>query len=95
METLPDFVRVRLRQLAYDKPPPRTLLTVLRELAQEYKVFLSGDAAKIDHQKCGARSMAFAGDMEAVSVSVLQEVHRRLIDHTGGLHCRFEVLAAR
>jgi hypothetical protein len=62
METLPDFVRVRLRQLAYDKPPPRTLLTVLRELAQEYKVFLSGDAAKIDHQKCGARSMAFAGD---------------------------------
>jgi hypothetical protein len=22
METLPDFIRVRLRQLAYDKPPP-------------------------------------------------------------------------
>jgi hypothetical protein len=48
METLPDFIRIRLRQLAYDKPPPRRLLAVLRELAQEYKAFLSGDAAKRD-----------------------------------------------
>jgi hypothetical protein len=35
METLPDFIRIRLRQLAYDKPPPGRLLSVLRELAQE------------------------------------------------------------
>jgi hypothetical protein len=48
METLPDFIRARLRQLARDKPPPRRLLAVLRELAQEYKAFLSGDAAKRD-----------------------------------------------
>jgi hypothetical protein len=45
METLPDFIRVRLRQLAHDKPPPTRLLAVLRELAQEYKGFLSGDVA--------------------------------------------------
>jgi hypothetical protein len=48
METLPDFIRARLRQLAYDKPPPRRLLAVLRELAREYKAFLSGDATKRD-----------------------------------------------
>ena len=30
------------------KPPPRRLLAVLRELAQEYKAFLSADAAKRD-----------------------------------------------
>jgi hypothetical protein len=30
METLPDFIRVRLRQLAHDKLPPRRLLAVLR-----------------------------------------------------------------
>jgi hypothetical protein len=48
METLPDFIRARLRQLAHDKPPPRRLLAALRELAQEYKAFLSGDAAKRD-----------------------------------------------
>jgi len=50
METLPDFIRVRLRQLAHDKPPPRRLLAVLRELAQEYKAFLSGDAANQNDQ---------------------------------------------
>jgi hypothetical protein len=49
METLPDFIRIRLRQLAYDKPSPRRLLAVLRELAREYKAFLSGDAAKRDY----------------------------------------------
>jgi hypothetical protein len=48
METLPDFIRARLRQLAHDKPPPRRLIAVLRELAQEYKAFLSGDEAKRD-----------------------------------------------
>jgi hypothetical protein len=32
-----------------DKPPPRRLLAVLRELAREYKAFLSGDAAKREH----------------------------------------------
>jgi hypothetical protein len=46
METLPDFIRARLWQLAQDKPPPSRLLAVLRELAQEYKAFLSGDAVK-------------------------------------------------
>jgi hypothetical protein len=49
METLPDFIRARLRQLAQDKPPPKRLLAVLREIAQEYKAFLSGDAAKREH----------------------------------------------
>jgi hypothetical protein len=49
METPPDFIRIRLRQLAYDKPPPRRLLAILRELAREYKAFLSGDAAKLDN----------------------------------------------
>jgi hypothetical protein len=48
MEMRPDFIRARLRQLAHDKPPPRRLLAVLRELAQEYKAFVSGDAAKRD-----------------------------------------------
>jgi hypothetical protein len=46
METLPDFIRIRLRQLAYEKPPPGRLLAALRELAQEYKAFMSGDTAK-------------------------------------------------
>jgi hypothetical protein len=50
METLPDFIRTRLRQLAFDKPPPRRLLAVLCELAQEYKAFLSGDAANQNDQ---------------------------------------------
>jgi hypothetical protein len=45
METLPDFILARLRQLAHDKPPPRRFLAALRELAQEYKAFLSGNAA--------------------------------------------------
>ena len=48
METLPEFILAPLRQLAHDRPPPRTLLAVLRELAQEYKAFLSGDPAKRD-----------------------------------------------
>jgi hypothetical protein len=43
METLPDFIRVRLRQLAYDKPPPGRLLAALRELAQEYKALNHND----------------------------------------------------
>jgi hypothetical protein len=46
MERLPDFIRARLWQLAQSKPPPKRLLTVLRELAQEYKVVLSDDAAR-------------------------------------------------
>jgi hypothetical protein len=33
-ETLSDFIRARLRQLAHDKLPTRRILTVLRELAQ-------------------------------------------------------------
>jgi hypothetical protein len=50
METLPDFIRVRLRQLAHKKPPPRRLLAVLRELALEYEAFLSGNAANQNDQ---------------------------------------------
>ena len=46
MERLPDFIRARLRQIAHSKPPPKTLLAILRELAQEYKAFLSDDAAR-------------------------------------------------
>jgi hypothetical protein len=46
MERLPDFIRARLRQLAQSKPPPKRLLAVLRELAQEYKAVLSDDAAR-------------------------------------------------
>jgi hypothetical protein len=55
METLPDFIRARLRQLAHSKPPPKRLLAILRELAQEYKAFLSDDAARrvVDWQAPG------------------------------------------
>ena len=44
----PEFIRARLRQLADGKLPPQELLAILRELAQEYKTFLSDDAAKRD-----------------------------------------------
>ena len=47
MERLPDFIRARLRQLAHSKPPPKILLAILRELAQEYKACLSDDAARV------------------------------------------------
>jgi SAM domain (Sterile alpha motif) len=40
-------------------------------------------------------SLSLLQAMEAVSPSFFQEVHRRLIDHPGRLHRRFEVFAAR
>ena len=66
METLPDFIRARLWQLAQDKPPPSRLLAVLRELAQEYKAFLSDDAAKLNNspQKSGAGSINVVGSID-------------------------------
>jgi hypothetical protein len=40
MEMLPDFIRARLRLLAHSKLPPKRLLAILRNLAE--------DAAKRD-----------------------------------------------
>jgi hypothetical protein len=48
METLPDFIRARLRLLADSKLPPTRLLTILRKLAEQYKAFLSEKAASRD-----------------------------------------------
>jgi hypothetical protein len=48
METLPDFIRARLRLLADSKLPPTRMLTILRKLAEEYKAFLSEKAARRD-----------------------------------------------
>jgi hypothetical protein len=48
METLPDFIRARLRLLADSKLPPTRLLTILRKLAEQYKAFLSEKAARRD-----------------------------------------------
>jgi hypothetical protein len=48
METLPDFIRARLRLLAGSKLPPTRLLTILRKLAEEYKAFLAEKAARLD-----------------------------------------------
>jgi hypothetical protein len=46
MEWPPEFILTRLRQLARVKLRPPELLAILRELAQEYKAFLSGNAAR-------------------------------------------------
>ncbi len=46
MEALPEFILTRLRRLADAKLLPQELLAILRELAQEYKAFLSTDLAK-------------------------------------------------
>ena len=48
METLPDFIRARLRLLADSKLPPKRLLSILGKLAQEYKAFLLENAARRD-----------------------------------------------
>jgi hypothetical protein len=48
MEMLPDFIRARLRLLANSKLPPKRLLAVLRNLAQEYKAFLLENPARRD-----------------------------------------------
>ena len=49
MELPPEFILTRLRQLARLKLQPRELLAALRELAQEYKVLLSGNAVRQDN----------------------------------------------
>ena len=49
MEWPPEFILTRLRQMARLKLRPRELLAALRELAQEYKAFLSGNAVRQDN----------------------------------------------
>jgi hypothetical protein len=48
MEWPPQFILIRLRQLARLKLQPRELLAILRELAREYKAFLAGNAVRQD-----------------------------------------------
>jgi hypothetical protein len=48
MEWPPEFILARLRQLARDKLQPSELLTILRELAQQYKGFLANNAWRRD-----------------------------------------------
>jgi hypothetical protein len=48
-ERTPEFILTRLRQLAGLKLQPRELLAALRELAQEHKAFLSGNAVRQDN----------------------------------------------
>jgi hypothetical protein len=49
MELPPEFILTRLRQLPRLKLQPRELLAALRELAQAYKAFLSGNAVRQDN----------------------------------------------
>jgi hypothetical protein len=44
MEWPPEFILARLRQSARDKLQPSELLTILRELALQYKAFLANNA---------------------------------------------------
>jgi hypothetical protein len=46
MEWPPEFILTRLRQLARLKLQPRELLAALRELALQYKAYLSGSAVR-------------------------------------------------
>ena len=48
MEWPPEFILARLRQLARDKLQPSELLTILRELALQYKAFLAHNAWRRD-----------------------------------------------
>jgi hypothetical protein len=48
MEWPPEFILTRLRRLAHLKLQPRELLAALRELALQYKAFLSGNAVRQD-----------------------------------------------
>ena len=48
MEWPPEFILARLRQLARDKLQPSELLTILRELALQYKAFLANNAWRRD-----------------------------------------------
>ena len=48
MEWPPEFILTRLRQLTRVKLQPPELLAVLRELALQYKAFLSGNAVRRD-----------------------------------------------
>jgi hypothetical protein len=43
MEWPPEFILAGLRQLARDKLQPSELLTLLRELALQYKAFLANN----------------------------------------------------
>jgi hypothetical protein len=49
MEWPPEFILNRLRQLARIKLQRPELLALLRELAQDYKAFLSGKAVRQDN----------------------------------------------
>jgi len=51
MEWPPEFILTRLRQLGRLKLQPRELLAALRELAGEYKAFLSGNAVRQNSQE--------------------------------------------
>jgi hypothetical protein len=48
MEWPPEFILTRLRPLARLKLQPREVLAALRELAEEYKAFLSCNAVRQD-----------------------------------------------
>ena len=49
MEWPPEFILARLRQSARDKKlQPSELLTILRELALQYKAFLANNAWRRD-----------------------------------------------
>ena len=48
MEWPPEFILTPLRQLARLKLQPRELLASVRELAREYKAFLSDNAVRQD-----------------------------------------------
>jgi|AmaraimetFIIA100_FD_contig_61_6918471_length_250_multi_2_in_0_out_0_1 hypothetical protein len=49
MEWPPESILTRLRQLARLKLQSRELLAALRELAQDYKTFLSRNAVRQDN----------------------------------------------
>ena len=48
MEWPPELILTRLRQLGQLKLQPRELLAALRELALQYKAYLSGNAVRQD-----------------------------------------------
>ena len=89
MERLPDFIRARLRQIAHSKPPPKTLLVILRELAQEYKAFLSDDAARgvVDGKPRLEEAPGFALGAEAYrQKNAWARLRRRFLEHVNRHH---------
>jgi hypothetical protein len=48
MEWPPELIPTRLRRLGQLKLQPRELLAALRELALQYKAYLSGNAVRQD-----------------------------------------------